>query len=110
MRNVRVEAHGLNFGSKAEHRRYEYLLLNQKAGTISELKTQVRFELIVNGVLIGHFVCDSQYRENGKMVVEDVKANQTPLSKWQHKLMKACFGIDVRLITKETNPECWRSR
>lgn len=44
--NKKIVAHGIEFDSKREARRYSELLLLAKAGKIENLDTQVTFELI----------------------------------------------------------------
>ncbi len=79
------------FDSRKEYRRFCELSLLAKAGTITELKRQVEFELIPaqrepdtvgarGGIKKGKvieqavkYVADFTYKENGKLVVEDVK-------------------------------------
>lgn len=59
--------------SKAELKRASELILAQRAGQISGLQLQPRFDLVVEGVKITTYVADFQYIENGKTVVEDTK-------------------------------------
>ena len=44
--NIRTKVGGKVFDSRLEARRYTYLSLLEKAGEISDLRTQVKFELI----------------------------------------------------------------
>lgn len=61
------------FMSKIEQNRGAELILMQKQGIISHLRFQPRYKLEVNGHKIGAYVADSEYRRDGKTVVEDVK-------------------------------------
>ena len=68
------------FDSQKERRRYAELQLMQRAGIISGLKRQVRFELIPAQTRKGkrperpaEYIADFTYYENGEFVVEDVK-------------------------------------
>jgi len=82
--NTKVEAHGLKFDSKKECNRYEELLLLQKAGLITELETQPKFELLgtlrYNGATFKKrsYIGDFRYFEKStqKTVVEDVKSSK----------------------------------
>lgn len=94
-----TEVDGIKFQSQAEATRYSELRLLEKAGLISGLELQPRYNIHVNG----HHVC--QYRgdfryvdEFGKTVVEDVKSKHTrtlPVYSLKKKLMKAVYGIDI---------------
>lgn len=101
-RAKRTEIDGLEFDSKKEARRYGQLKLLEHAGRIKELELKPRYELAVNGVLIGRYTGDFRYLELVKdawlLIVEDVKgysrfARDYPLRK---KLMKALHGIEIR--------------
>lgn len=95
--NVPTTLGGLRFASKAEARRYGQLVLLQKAGAITNITVQPRFQLVVNGQAVGTYIGDFSYVENGTQVVEDVKspATKTPLYRLKKKLVKALYGIDV---------------
>lgn len=87
-----------HFPSRKEARRYEDLLLMQKAGAISGLVTHPRFPLTAAGAHIGDYIADFQYYERGQRVVEDVKSppTRTALYRWKIKHLKAQYGIEVR--------------
>lgn len=95
-RNVRTEVDSMFFASKREAKRYTELRLLQKAGQISDLKTQVRYPLDVNGQPVCHYVADFTYAEDGSLVVEDSKGYRTPEFILKSKLMRAVHGIEVR--------------
>lgn len=84
------------FASKKEARRHGELLLLQKIGEISDLKTQVYYDLSVNGQMICAYAADFVYNENGRTIVEDVKGFRTPVYRLKAKLMKAIFGITIK--------------
>lgn len=95
--NVRAEARdGQMFASRKEQRRYDDLVLIQKSGEISGLKTQVRYPLVVNKVKIGAYVADFVFSEDGKLVVEDAKGYKTPVYKIKKLLMLALYGIEIK--------------
>ena len=111
-RNQPTTVGGIQFASKKEAERWGELTMMQSAGVISDLQRQVKFDLVVNGVLIGRYTADAVYTENGKQVVEDVKAKareskrggkrkQSPRSRdyiLRRKLMLAVHGIEVREV------------
>ena len=94
-RAIKAVVDGITFDSKKEARRYGQLKLLARAGEISELKLQPRFDLIVNGCKCGFYKADFEYIEDGKRVVEDVKGMKTPIYNLKKKLVKAIYGIDI---------------
>lgn len=105
------------FDSRKEARRYEELLLLQRAGQISDLKTQVPYELIPaqyeiyerygkNGNRLKDgaklieracvYVADFVYKDStGKTVVEDSKGVRTADYVIKRKLMLKVHGIRI---------------
>lgn len=91
--------------SKAESRRIAKLRLMELAGEISDLRTQVKYELIpaqyIGGKCVERVVtyrADAAYRDKaGNLVVEDVKspASITPQYIIKRKLMLWVHGIQV---------------
>jgi len=92
---VKTVVDGIKFDSKKEARRYGQLKLLVKAGKISELKLQPRFDLIVDGTKCGFYKADFEYIEEGRRIIEDVKGMLTPIYKLKKKLVKAIYGIDI---------------
>lgn len=112
------------FDSAKEGRRYLYLLDALKRGVISDLKRQVRFELIpaVTEEYVVHlktkdkvktrtvqlpitYTCDFQYIKDGELVVEDVKPSPKILPKefqLKKKMMLALKGIKVKMVYDAT--------
>lgn len=108
----------LGYDSRKEKRRHEELLLMQKAGVISDLATQVPFQLIPTqrepdtvgprggkhpGKLLERgvdYVADFAYWRNGEYIVEDVKspATRTPEYIIKRKLMLYVHGIRVHEV------------
>ena len=94
------------FDSQLERGRYNDLLLLERAGKISELRRQVKYELIPNQYKDGKclyrkvtYVADFTYMEDGALVVEDSKGFKTPEYIIKKKLMYMIHGI----IIKETH-------
>lgn len=98
---------GITFDSRKEAERYIVLRALEKAGVISGLKTQERYELIpmqnINGVKMRNieYIADFVYTQNGREVVEDVKGYKNPASaayaKYviKKKLMAWKYGIII---------------
>lgn len=97
--HTKVEVDGLKFDSKKEYQRYLVLKEAEDKGAITDLQTQVKFELIPAVVeeYIEHlktkdkiktrtlqlaitWTADFVYQKNGEEVVEDVKPSKALLS------------------------------
>ena len=86
------------FDSKREARRYRDLFLLQKAGEISELQTQVTYELIPKNKKFRavKYIADFIYMDSqGEYVVEDSKGMKTDVFIIKQKLMLHVHGIEV---------------
>jgi hypothetical protein len=105
------------FHSRKELRRYEELLLLEKAGQIHNLQREVKYLLIPSqretiwkngkprqGKVIERevsYIADFVYEENGQTIVEDVKggsATKTDTYVIKRKLMLYVHGIRVREV------------
>lgn len=95
--NVKTVVDGIQFDSKKEATRYCQLKLLQKAGKISDLRLQPKFDLVVCGTKICRYIADFEYIENGLVIVEDVKstATKTQVYRLKNKLMKAVLKIEI---------------
>jgi hypothetical protein len=100
----RTFAHGLWFDSKKEAQRWGDLLLLEKAGQISDLKRQVRIQLIgrdgpiltpTGKVMV--YKADFTYIEIGQLVVEDAKGYAADIYLIK-KAILAAQGVNVREI------------
>lgn len=120
--NVKTRASdGIVFDSVKEARRYEELLRLQRAGKITELRTQVRYELIPaqyetyeryskSGERLKdgrrhverkvEYVADFVYTnaETGETIVEDTKGVKTKDYIIKRKLMYAVHGIRIKEV------------
>ena len=112
--NAKVEVDGRFFDSRKEANRYIELLIMQRAGKISNLRTQVKFILIPDqrepqqdgskkpGKIIERecaYLADFVYEDledGGKTVVEDTKGFRTKDYIIKRKLMLERFGIRIR--------------
>lgn len=83
------------FDSKMEYRRYLDLTMMQRAGAISDLRRQVKYPLILEGVLVCTYIADFVYTQDGQEVVEDSKGYRTPEFRQKKRLMKEVLGIDI---------------
>jgi len=100
-RNTKTVVDGITFDSKKEAARYVTLKMLEKAREISELRTQVRYNIELNGTKLFAYVADFVYVENGQTIVEDVKSDITrknPVYRIKKKAMKAQFGIEIKEI------------
>lgn len=93
--NRKTLVDGVTFASAREAKRYGELKLLQRAGEISELSLQPKFELGINGVKVCAYHADFSYKCKGLVVVEDSKGFETQVFKLKRKLMKAVHGIEV---------------
>ena len=101
--NKKIEVDGITFDSRKEAKRFQTLKLMEKAGEISNIELQKRFELIpkqkdANGKTVRacNYVADFVYLDkDGRQVVEDVKGMRTDVYKLKKKLMLWVHGVTV---------------
>ena len=92
--NKKTYIAGEKFDSKKESARFMELCMLQRSGVISDLRRQVRFEIVPkNGnERAAYYVADFVYKKaDGKMIIEDVKSPMTkrlPLYVLKRKLVK----------------------
>lgn len=101
----KITRDGMTFDSMKEYRRYCELLLLERAGAITGLERQVKFELIpsqrIGGKVVERacsYIADFVYIENGAKVVEDTKGFRTPDYIIKRKLMLWVHGIRIKEI------------
>lgn len=105
-RNQRTCVDGRFFDSKREARRFTELQLLQRAGEISDLQTQVSYQLIPSqkrqhgkAEKAVHYIADFVYKtRDGETVVEDAKGAKTPEYIIKRKLMLLVYGIEIREV------------
>lgn len=124
-RNRQIEYNGEKYDSVKEYRRHDELKLLERAGKITGLQRQVKFELIPKqfeesnevfqrgknkglpkpGKMLEYavfYVADFVYKQNGKLVVEDVKGYKGgaayAIFTIKRKLMLERFGIRIKEI------------
>ena len=119
--NTKVKIDGIEFDSIKEADRYSELKILQRSGAISDLKMQVRYNLIPvlraeptevykRGPKKGqykpgkvlenavYYIADFVYKENGKEVVEDAKGARTKEYILKRKLMLWVHRIRIREV------------
>lgn len=124
--HTKVEVDGLKFDSKKEYERYLFLKEAEKNGLITDLQTQVKFELIpsVTEEYIVHlktkdkiktrtlqlpitWTSDFVYYKDGEMVIEDVKPSKFLLSDRfviKEKLFFWKYRKKIRLVYDVQDP------
>ncbi len=98
----KVAIDGIVFDSRLEARRYLDLRNLQRAGLISDLKTHVNFEFIINGYKIGEYHIDFTYfdREKNVKVGEEAKGRFLRDCPLRRNLFIALFPeYEFRLFT-----------
>ena len=101
--NRKVTRDGETFDSVKEYRRFCELRLLERAGAVTDLRRQVKFELIpaqrIDGKVVERacsYVADFVYMENGQQVVEDTKGMRTQEYRLKRKLMLWVHGIRIK--------------
>ena len=95
-----VTADGIKHDSRKEARRWVELTLLQRAGEISDLKRQVKYELIPKqeGERAVTYIADFVYndKKTGTTIVEDCKGYKTDVYKLKRKLFQYRYGIKIK--------------
>ena len=124
--NTKVIINGIKFDSKKEGERYLVLCEHERSGEISDLRLQVKFELIpaIKEKYIEHlktkdrskertlqlpitYTCDFQYIKDGLVVVEDVKASPKMIPQefvLKEKLLFWKYRIKIKRVYKKDEP------
>lgn len=109
-------ATGIVFDSLSERRRWNELLLLERAGLIRNLRRQVVFPLVIKGVgpilirsprykngrsaVYTADFCYEESREGGldwREVIEDYKGFQTDIARLRIAVVEAIYGIEIRI-------------
>ena len=91
--NKKTVIDGMVFDSKKEANRFLELKMLEKAGVISNLQLQVRFEICpkrYENKRARYYIADFVYDENNKKICEDVKSSITKANP-VYSLKKALF-------------------
>ena len=88
------------YASKREANRAAELELLVRVGAISNLRKQVKYELIPkrDGERAVSYIADFVYQQDGKEVIEDVKGFKTPVYKIKRRLMQEKYGITIQEV------------
>lgn len=111
-KHARTGPDGFVYDSKTEMDRGIELSLLQRAGEISDLQRQVKFELSTGGIdptkiMVGKnrdkvavYTADFVYIENGQKIIEDVKGYQDEASKFRIRVFEALYDVEVKIMKK----------
>lgn len=94
---VATTVDGIRFDSKREASVYATLKTLERAGKISDLLMQFKYDLYVSGKRIGEYRADFVFKENGQMKAVDVKGCDTALSRWKRRHVAAQYGLEVEI-------------
>lgn len=106
-KSQKTEIAGIVFDSKREAKRYAELRILEEAGEISDIKRQIRYELIPRqtddaGRVIERaceYKADFVYKtKDGQTVVEDTKGIRTTAYIIKRKLMLYRYGIRIHEV------------
>ena len=102
----KTECLGILFDSKWEAERYGQLVILQRANHIRDLKTQVRFDIVINEQKVCTYVADFTYHEinqdgSEEFIVEDAKGLETGVFRLKKKLMKIVNDIEIKISKKK---------
>jgi len=90
--------HGHKFPSKREGRRYLQLFYEKKAGLIKDFWLQPKFVLTSGKEKVTYIADFKVLHLDNKIVIEDVKGKKTAVYNLKKKLMKNCYGIDIKEV------------
>lgn len=103
--NRKITRDGITFDSLKEYTRYCELKLMQRAGVITDLERQVKYELLpaqrIGGKVVKRavtYVADFVYKEKGQTVVEDTKGFRTKEYILKRKMMLYFHSIQIREV------------
>lgn len=100
-----------SFGSKGERDRGAELEIMQQAGLIRDLRYQVQFNFVHNGITVDTYKADFVYWDvkNQRQVVEDFKSNLISRDYLRHrKMMRAFYGINIYESGRRDRVRKWR--
>ena len=100
-KNKKTVCDGITFDSKKECTRWNELKLLERAGEISRLQRQVKFEVLPKqkGERAISYIADFVYLEkDGSQSVEDVKGMKTDVYIIKRKLMLHTHGIKIKEV------------
>lgn len=87
---------GERFDSEREAARWLVLREREQRGEIHALRRQVRYPLhAAGGTVVGHYVADFVYVDDGERVIEDAKGVVTQLYAWKRRHVLAEYGVRI---------------
>ena len=90
------------FASKHEAQRYHELEFMERAGMITDLETQVKYPIEINGKKICAYFADFRYKDSeGNIIIEDTKSDERGIDivyKLKKKLVEAIYSIEITHI------------
>ena len=86
---------GITFDSVREAQRYLDLCVLERARDIQDLEIKPVYRISHKGEPICKYIPDFRYKQDGKIIIEDVKGIRTDVYKLKRKMMKVYFGIDI---------------
>lgn len=107
----KITVDGITYDSRKEYFRWQELSLLEKAGQITNLQRQVKFELIPAQYLPVEtekglkeycveravtYIADFVYWKDGQKIVEDTKGFKTPEYRIKKKMMLWVHGIQIK--------------
>lgn len=95
-----TELDGYTFASRKEARYYEELRQRERAGEVTDIVLQPRYDIIIKGVYVGRMTLDFAYRDvlTGLTVIVDVKggkATRTEAYSLRKRVVEALHGIKI---------------
>jgi hypothetical protein len=100
-KNRKVTIDGITYDSVLESKRGAELILQEKAGLISDLQRQTNYDLYVNGHKICTYRADFDYIREGRPVTEDAKSafleSRDRAFPLKRKLFASLMGREIEL-------------
>ena len=88
------------FPSQLEGNRYKFLKLLQRAGQITELELQPKFEIVINGYNVCTYTADFSYYDmtNSRKIYEDAKGYLRKSQRLYILLAQAVHNVQINLV------------
>jgi hypothetical protein len=105
--NIKVDIDGHTFDSKKEAEFYGQLKIKKNAGLIKDFQMQVRYDIIVNSIMIGKYFLDFLVENNdGSIEYIDIKGKDSKTNKFiktgvfalKKRLVEAIYGINISMV------------
>jgi hypothetical protein len=105
--NIKVDIDGHTFDSKKEAEFYGQLKIKKNAGLIKDFQMQVRYDIIVNSIMIGKYFLDFLIENNdGSIEYIDIKGKDSNTNKFiktgvfalKKRLVEAIYGINISMV------------